>query len=444
MTITIHRGSHQIGGCITEIMSEKGTKILIDLGHNLPEGDKPSDDIYDQSERMDELLDGVNAVFYTHPHGDHLSFEAKVRQAEIPQYIGKASKAMLLVLKEHQIHNAKEERKEALQMSIDAIKSFREYDAKETIEIGNIRVTPYFVSHSAADAYMFVVECDGRRILHTGDFRDHGYRGKGLLPTIATYIARRKIDVLITEGTMLSRNDSRMQSEEELKKSAIELMKRYDNVFVMCSSMDADRISSFFNANKEFKGRPFVVDGYQYIQMKTMRDTLGADPKGWRYRFGGQLFYDKHKEEIQKSIPHKGVTVLIRNNSQMCKMIDELYPLMNPEKTCLIYSQFRGYVLKEHKAFQQRTYDFIHSKDWHIEYLHTSGHASREALAAVCEKVNPRYAIIPIHRDAESDFRSLPISQELKDKILTATPHKAIGGIDIIIKQVKYSNLCDK
>ena len=41
MTITIHRGINQIGGCITEIKSEKGTKILIDLGHNLPEGDEP-------------------------------------------------------------------------------------------------------------------------------------------------------------------------------------------------------------------------------------------------------------------------------------------------------------------------------------------------------------------------------------------------------------------
>ena len=42
MTITIHRGIDQIGGCITEIESQNGTKILIDLGHNLPEGDEAS------------------------------------------------------------------------------------------------------------------------------------------------------------------------------------------------------------------------------------------------------------------------------------------------------------------------------------------------------------------------------------------------------------------
>ena len=43
MNITIHRGIDQIGGCITEIESKNGTKILIDFGHNLPEGDEASD-----------------------------------------------------------------------------------------------------------------------------------------------------------------------------------------------------------------------------------------------------------------------------------------------------------------------------------------------------------------------------------------------------------------
>jgi len=39
MKITIHRGN-QIGGCITEIVSSRGTRIFVDLGHNLPKGDQ--------------------------------------------------------------------------------------------------------------------------------------------------------------------------------------------------------------------------------------------------------------------------------------------------------------------------------------------------------------------------------------------------------------------
>ena len=36
MKVTIHRGTHQIGGCITQIESNSGTKIIIDIGENLP------------------------------------------------------------------------------------------------------------------------------------------------------------------------------------------------------------------------------------------------------------------------------------------------------------------------------------------------------------------------------------------------------------------------
>lgn len=65
MTITIHRGIAQIGGCITEIASASGSKILIDLGHNLPEGDKPSYDKYDTPAELDGVLAGVSDVYYT-------------------------------------------------------------------------------------------------------------------------------------------------------------------------------------------------------------------------------------------------------------------------------------------------------------------------------------------------------------------------------------------
>lgn len=252
MHITIHRGIDQIGGCITEIESKNGTKILIDLGHNLPEGDKLSDDPLDKPEKLDDLLKGVSAVFYTHPHGDHLGFETKIVKKGITQYIGEISKEMMLTLKDSILFRSKGEKKAEAQAAYDAIKSFETYKADIPVWIkdkhgkDDIKVTPYYVSHSAADAYMFVVECDKKKVLHTGDFRDHGYQGNALLPMVGYYISRKKIDVLITEGTMLSRDDIRLMSEEELQEQAKTIMNKYDNIFVMCSSMDADRLASFY------------------------------------------------------------------------------------------------------------------------------------------------------------------------------------------------------
>lgn len=426
MTITIHRGINQIGGCITEIASASGTKILIDLGHNLPEGDNVAYDKYDNNANLDELLDEVKAVFYTHPHGDHVGFEVQVAKRGIPQYIGETSKALMLLLKCHMAYSGNPQ----LLEEQEAFEKFHTFRVKETVKIENtIRVTPYFVSHSAPDAYMFAIECDGRRILHTGDFRDHGYRGKGLIPTTQTYITRKLTDVLITEGTMLNRDDSRLMSERELKDKAVKMMDGYQGVFVMCSSMDADRIASFYQAAMA-RGMMFVVDGYQWKVMETIENSLGE--KSGLYLFPRRRYFAKHMEELRAAAKENGFVMMVRNNNRIRTFIDTIYPELNPQHTLFIYSQFQGYILKEHPAFQQKTYDFVHSHDWHIEYLHTSGHASREALAAVCTKVNPRLAIIPIHRDARSDFNSLDIPQELKDKVVTETT--TIEDMEIIVK----------
>ena len=425
MTITIHRGIDQIGGCITEIASASGTKILIDFGHNLPSGDEPTVDKYEDETTIDNLLKDVNAIFYTHPHGDHVGFETQVAKRGIPQYIGTVSKELMLLLKGHLAYTGNPKYKAEL----DAFNEFHTFVAKDKIPIEDITVTPYFVSHSAPDAYMFVVECDGKKVLHTGDFRDHGYRGKGLMPTINSYIVRRKIDILITEGTMLSRDDSRLMTENELKYKAIELFRRHRNLFVMCSSMDADRLASFYQAALA-TGKMFVVDGFQWQVLETIGETLGSHSS--LYRFPSRRYFAKHMEEIQNAARKEGCVMMVRNNKNCREFIDAIYPTLKSDETCFVYSQFLGYILPQHSAFQQNTYDFIHSRDWHFEYLHTSGHASRDTLVAVCKSVNPRLAIIPIHREAKSDFRSLDLPQELKDKVHTESV--TLEDVKIVIK----------
>ena len=50
--------------------------------------------------------------------------------------------------------------------------------AEKITAFGDIRVTPFVVDHSALDAYMFLIEIDGKKILFTGDFREHGITGE--------------------------------------------------------------------------------------------------------------------------------------------------------------------------------------------------------------------------------------------------------------------------
>ena len=69
--IKIHRGSHQIGGCCTEIGSNNG-RIMIDFGSNRLGSD-------DSQMKDDELVQkvfnegkSIKGVLFTHYHGDHI------------------------------------------------------------------------------------------------------------------------------------------------------------------------------------------------------------------------------------------------------------------------------------------------------------------------------------------------------------------------------------
>lgn len=412
MKVRIHRGAEQIGGCITEIQSASGTRILIDLGHNLP-GESQEADRFDDPENLSALLDGISGIIYTHNHGDHLGFYDLVPD-EIPQYIGEMSREVILNVLDESLNKAERAMRkpliEEIARKIQSMKSFQTYSPRKAFHVGDIKVIPFFVSHSAADSYMLLVECDGKRVLHTGDLREHGYLGKGLEKTLRSYIS--KVDVLITEGTMLSRDDEHTLTENEIQTQMSRLMAKYRNVFVICSSTNFDRLAGLHKAKAQFRGRPFVCDVYQNNQFKTLARFSGKYSD--LYLIDDAIEMSLKKVNLHKRMVERGFTMVVRDNPTFRKWISFLMPLLNPEETVLVYSQYKGY-LKE----QPRLQEFVKLFGENMVYVHTSGHATRKTLAKICNILNPTTAIIPIHKDAGSDFLSLDISDELKQKVVS-------------------------
>ena len=200
MKIIVHRGK-QIGGCITEVQSNKGTKIIIDIGENLPS----MDGIEKEKIEIDGLNKGTakyDAVFVTHYHGDHIGLYNEILP-NIPIYIGEISKEIYKIL-QNRLLKAKIVTFEELSKT----HKFKTFKIPERIQIKDITITPIGVDHSAFDAHMFLIECDGKKILHTGDFRTHGQRGKSVVPAIEKYVG--KVDCLICEGTTLSREKEKI------------------------------------------------------------------------------------------------------------------------------------------------------------------------------------------------------------------------------------------
>jgi ribonuclease J len=429
MKITIHRGVDQIGGCITEITTEK-TRILIDLGQNLPDGEGVVEDDFANLDSIKKITKDVDAIFYTHYHGDHLGLFHFVPD-NINQYIGNVAKRVALC--KHQRLSYIKGREIISANEITKIEQMLTFEPEQIIEIGDIQVIPYFVSHSAYDAYMFLIEANGKRILHTGDFRGHGYLSKGLMPTIEKLIQKRgKIDFLITEGTMLSRLDERVRHENELKREVVELMKQYKNVFVLCSSTDMERLATFHAANKKMGGRPFVCDDFQKSVLEIFSETAGK--KSLLFDFGEPYTFWKENTKLLHWMQDKGFCMLVRATDKFDDYLAYLLPLIDRNNTVLIYSMWKEYINLDSRHANKRYLDFV-GKFPSVKKIHTSGHASADCLVDVCNLVNPTSGIIPIHSENSSNYQKLPIKEELKSKIIIKSKEINDVMIEIPLKK---------
>ena len=427
MKITIHKGINQIGGCITEIQSGDD-RIMIDLGSNLPGTDGKDF----SPEEIKEKTTGVKAILYTHYHGDHIGHIAHA--AADKQYIGEGALEVTKIklgklqdASEKNLAAGRVEMAEKLDKSAEmkVLSNMDTFKPNEPLNFGNITVTPFFCSHSAFDSYMFLIEAEGKKVLHTGDFRDHGYLGKGLNKFIPAFVGQ--VDVLITEGTMLSRGAEHVDTEAELKVKAQRLLTRKTGshqFFALCSSTDIDRLATFHKACKD-AGAWLVVDPYQKDVLDTFTRCAG--------KYSDLFVFDKVKTlGVQKNffnvISGTGFIMAIRS-SQISNL--KKYYRCFPDAE-LIYSMWNGYRDEKSTARNQDVIDIcnIFSNEA-IHYIHTSGHATPQAIRNVIEMTRPRKKIIIIHKDKNSDIRLLHLNAQEMGKVVTGFDDDSNNTIEI-------------
>jgi ribonuclease J len=132
------------------------------------------------------------------------------------------------------------------------------------------------------------------------------------------------------------------------------------------------------------------------------------------------------KVNLHKKMVEKGFTMVVRDNPIFRKWIAYLMLLLDPSQTVLVYSQYKGYLDE-----QAKLREFVNMFGSNMAYVHTSGHATKKTLAKVCTLLNPKTAIIPIHKDSGSSFLSLEIADSLKNKVISSSC--SLDGIDIDI-----------
>lgn len=434
--IKIYRGN-QIGGCITEIHTGS-TRILIDFGEELPGSGNGEAFAFPWEKRK------VDAVFFTHYHGDHIGRFWQVPE-EIPLYMSELSWDVLVNIHEYLKENlpwlAKREgvtgteaarlRQEAEKHGamVDILKesgahreekrihTFRPHEGKR-IEIGDISVTPFWVDHSAADACMFLIETPDKRILHTGDFRGHGIQGENGHTLWEAVKGIKPIDILITEGTMMSRRNERPYAEADLRKDAGRLFAEHRHVFLIISSTNLDSISTFYQAAKENHLSMYGYNPYVGHQIKTLGEYADKrwdgpkmeDVERIRPRDGSQL--NKMKE--------KGFVAIIKANELGEQLIQEFQDC----KPVIVYSMWQGYY---ERKLDTALCNFVDAcKEKHIPVypltdrsygpMHTSGHADPKLIAQLIRAADPQ-KLFPIHTEDAKAFLNLNIPENLKNEL---------------------------
>ncbi|MCX6230850.1 MAG: hypothetical protein NTZ33_04845 [Bacteroidetes bacterium] len=408
MNLTIHRGTNQIGGSVTEIESD-GYKIFIDFGEQLPGAEK----------KELKLIDGLtcgdvskSALFITHYHGDHIGKICDTLD-DLPIFVGKTTLEIFKCLESRLSYIPDPSESEKHKRILERIKTINTFEKLQKIKIGGITVTPLFVDHSAFDAYMFIIEADNKRILHTGDFRGHGFRSKGLIPTLEKYA--KNIDYIISEGTNIQRPNKPIQTEQELQKDFESLFRDNKYNFILVSSTNIDRIFSLYHASKNAR-RCFVCDSYQTKILKIVSDNHKQHSPFYNIDYNqkiipsGRFFELNHKGrnpfsfngKLKPYLEKNGFCMLIRSNESFKPILDEY---AKSDRTKIFYSMYDGYLDCKKTAFNESLYDFL--KSYKIVIKHTSGHADVETLRAVFQTVQPKCGIIPIHTEAPEMFQKL-------------------------------------
>ena len=223
---------------------------------------------------------------------------------------------------------------------------------------------------------------------------------------------------------MLTRQEAQVMSEKELQMEMTKAMQAYKYVFVQCSSTDMERLSTLYSANPE--GRLFVVDNYQEEIMKAFHKA-NKRYSNW-FSFKDRHNY-KREDNLMQQMIEKGFCLLIRENGFENKFKQELLAKLPQKDRLLIYSMWAGYLvpganLNEHHMRLVSEFD-------NVAYLHTSGHATPDCLALVCERVKVSKAIIPIHSELSSLFNSLPIDPTYKSLVMLQSVE--LEGLSIVV-----------
>lgn len=416
MKLTIHRGTHEIGGNCVEISSDR-SRIILDLGMPLfdPDGNPHDTAALRKKSKQDLLEAGIlpripgvfedgphaDAILLSHAHEDHTGL-IRHSHSDIPIYASRGTSKMMEAGSKfaQQPHLPKQR--------------YRQLDSQKPVEIGAFKVTAYSVDHSIFGAQAFLIEADGASILYSGDLRLHG-RKPGMHRTLIEAVSGRSIDVLLMEGTHIGHPDHRGPNEYDLENEITGHIRSATGlVLASFSPQHVDRLVGFYKATIK-SGRTFVADAYTaYVMHLIASETSMPRPESTEQV---RIFFPKFFEETYRRKRLEGFFSLIsparigmediRSNPSRYAMIFRPSMLESdfggrlPDASRCLYSRWTGYL--ERPEWQVTKSNLQNVRGDLIE-VHTSGHIYSDDIMSLTHAINAK-TVIPIHTFEPRQFQ---------------------------------------
>lgn len=383
LILTVHRGTNEIGGSCIELRHSDGVRLVLDAGRPLDAPDGATG-------LLPATLDRTRpaTVLISHPHQDHHGLIEEL-PPDWPVWTGSGSANLIQITGEI--------RRRPLQRTLST------WDSRSgPFPIGPFTITPILTDHSGFDAYMLLIEAEGRRVLYTGDFRRHGR--KSVLVDRMMAQPPPDIDVLITEGTNLG-TDKPVRSEDDLEADFVDLFDRTaGRVFVAWSGQNIDRTVTLYRAAKR-TGRTLVIDLYTADVLDRIGEATRLPRAGFpnlkvvvtsglRRSYGLQ-----GRDDFVARMARDGVSagkVPARAVVMLRRALIRDYEhkgLLPTAEDAFNFSMWRGYLKDPYHA---EPLEWCRRAGADVAYIHTSGHASPADLQAFAAAIGAR-AVVPVH-----------------------------------------------